>query len=102
MNQKTIGLEATNVRFFSTHDESAFFEWLDKIKCVQKYEGRGSTLHITVNTVAVDEEALRELLALFHRYGIAMQQLITFDRPEFTRWFRDTRAYWYSSIFGHA
>lgn len=99
MSQKTVELEATSVRFFSTHDESAFFEWLDKVKCIQKYEGRGQTLYITVHADAVDEEALRELLALFHRYGVAMPQLVKFDRPEFAKWFHDKRAYWYSSVF---
>jgi hypothetical protein len=99
---KKVELEAASVRPFSPHDESAFFEWLDKLKCIEKYEGRGPTLCITVNVDAVDEGALRELLSLFRRYGLNMEQLIAFDRPEFVRWFRDRRAYWYSSVFEHA
>jgi hypothetical protein len=100
MNEvKTVELEATNIRFFSEFDESGFFEWLDKLACVQKYTGRGKILYITINSDAVDEEALREILALFRRYGIAMRQLIAFDRQEFAEWFHDRRAYWYTDIF---
>jgi hypothetical protein len=95
-----IELEATGVRFFSEYDESAFFDWLNKLVCVQKYEGRGKTLYITVNSEAVDEDALREFLALFRRYGVAMSQLIAFDRDEFADWFHEERAYWYSEVFG--
>lgn len=100
MNEVSIiELEATGVRFFSEYDESAFFDWLNKLVCVQKYEGRGRTLYITVNSEAVDEDALREFLALFRRYGVAMRQLIVFDRDEFADWFREERAYWYSEVF---
>jgi hypothetical protein len=95
-----IELEATGVRFFSEYDESAFFDWLNKLACVQKYEGHGRTLYITVNSEAVDEDALREFLALFRRYGVAMRQLIAFDRDEFAEWFREECAYWYSEVFG--
>lgn len=95
-----IELEATGVRFFSEYDESAFFDWLNKLECVQNYEGRGRALYITVNSEAVNEDALREFLALFRRYGIAMRQLIAFDRDEFADWFHEEQAYWYSEVFG--
>ncbi len=102
MNEmKIVELEATGVRFFSEYDESAFFEWLNKLACVQKYEGRGKTLYISINSDAVDEDALREFLALFHRYGVAMGQLVAFDRQEFAEWFHEKRAYWYSEVFEH-
>jgi len=96
---KTVELEVTETRFFSEFDESAFFEWLDKLPCVQKYVGRGKTLYITINSDAVSEDALREFLALFRRYGVEMRQLAAFDRREFSEWFRDKRAYWYADVF---
>ncbi len=92
-------LEATDVRFFSQGDESAFFAWLEKLPFVEKYEGRGRTLYILVNSAAVDEDGLREMLALFRRYGIGLRQLAIFDRDEFADWFRDEQAYWYKDIF---
>ena len=100
ISSTTVELEATGVRFFSKGDESAFFRWLDKLAFVQRYEGRGRTLYISINSMSVDEDGLRELLALFRRYGVPLRQLIVFDRDEFAEWFRDSLAYWHKDIFG--
>jgi hypothetical protein len=99
-SSKKVELEATDVRFLSPGDERAFFGWLDKLSCVDLYEGRGRTLTILVNSAAVDEDNLRELLALFRRYGIGLRQLVSFDRHEFGDWFHNGKAYWYQEIFG--
>lgn len=53
-----------------------------------------------VNSSAIDEDGLRELLALFRRYGVDMAQLVAFDREEFAEWFRRADAYWHNDIFG--
>ena len=95
-----VELQATSVRFYSQGDEAAFFGWLDKVPCVERYEGRGLTLYISVNSAAVDEDGLRELLALFRRYGVDMRQLAAFDRSEFADWFRSEQAYWHKEVFG--
>lgn len=95
-----VELEATGVRFFSQGDEAAFFGWLENLDCVDRYEGRGLTLFILVNAAAVDEDGLRELLALFRRYGVELKQLSVFDCSEFANWFRSEQAYWYKEIFG--
>jgi hypothetical protein len=93
-------IEATAVRFFSQGDEAAFFAWLDRVSFVERYEGRGLTLHIFIKEDAVDEEGLREILALFRRYGVPLRQLAALDRDAFASWFHDERAYWYKEIFG--
>ena len=95
-----VELQATGVRFFSQGDEAAFFGWLGKLDCVERYEGRGLTLFISINAEAVDETGLRELLALFRRYGVGLRQLAAFDRSEFADWFRSTQAYWHKEVFG--
>ena len=95
----TVELQATDVRFFSQCDEAAFFEWIKKLSFIQKIEGRGRTLYLLVNRAAIDEDALRELLALFHRFEIDLRQLAVFDREEFVEWFRNKNAYWHSEIF---
>ena len=95
-----VELQATGVRFFSQGDEGAFFAWLDKLPFVARYEGRGRTLYISINSMAVDEDGLREMLALFRRYGVELRQLAAFDRDEFAEWFRDKQAYWYKDVFG--
>jgi hypothetical protein len=96
----TVELAATDVGFFSRYDEYAFFEWLEKLKFVIGRKGRGRTLYITVAVEDVDEDGLRELLALFHRYGVALKQLSVFDREEFAQWFRYDKAFWYDEVFG--
>lgn len=96
----TVELKAQATRFFSQLDESAFFEWLKKLPCLSTFEGRGDTLFIRVLNPKVDDYALRELLALFHRYGIDMKQLSVFDKREFAGWFHNREAYWYESVFG--
>ena len=95
-----VELEATDVHFFSPGDERAFFDWLGNLPCVERYEGRGRTLYISVILLNVNESSLREMLALFYRYGIGMRQLVSFDRDEFIDWFHDAQAYWYKEIFG--
>lgn len=100
MPTQALQLEATAVRFFSQGDETAFFAWLDKVPFVERYEGRGLTLYIFVKVSEVDEEGLREILALFHRYGVPLRQLAALDREVFADWFHDERAYWYEEIFG--
>lgn len=102
LQDRFIELEATGVAFFSQGDEEAFFNWLKSLPCVVHIEGRGLTLYIRINSPAVDDEGLRELIALFYRYGIDMAQLIAFDREEFSEWFRSTVAFWHKDIFGSA
>lgn len=100
MSATTITLNTLEIVYFSPLDEEAFFEWLDKLPCISRVEGVGCSLYLTVNTDALDEDALRELLALFRRYGINMRVLLAFDRPEFADWFHDQEAYWYGQVFG--
>ncbi|BAE66803.1 hypothetical protein [Xanthomonas oryzae pv. oryzae MAFF 311018] len=96
----TVELQATGVRFFSRGDETAFFGWIKSFPFVEQIEGHGRTLFMKVNSSAIDEDGLRELLALFRRYGVDMAQLVAFDREEFAEWFRRADAYWHNDIFG--
>jgi hypothetical protein len=98
--QRTVELQACRVRFFSPNDEQAFFKWMGALSCVKAFAGRGDTIYLTVDKSLVDDDALRELLALFHRYCIGMEQLRVFDRPEFAEWFRNSGTYWFQKVFG--
>lgn len=102
MTDDELTLIAKRVWYYSENDEAAFFEWLDKLACVKRYEGELDVLNIHVDKSKVDEHALRELLALFHRYRVDMKQLRVFDRDEFAGWFRDPRAYWHAAVFDDA
>ncbi len=86
--------------FFSEKDEELFFEWLDKIKCVKKYEGHFCTLDIEVDADLIDENELREMIALFLRYDVDMKQLAMFDHPQFSVWLKNKSTHWYGVIFG--
>jgi len=62
--------------------------------------GRGRIIYIQVDKRRVDAEVLRDILAFFQRYRIAMEQLKVFDSEAFSTWFRRSDAYWYRSVFG--
>ncbi|MBJ6727586.1 hypothetical protein [Geomesophilobacter sediminis] len=100
MKSETVILEAQGVVFFSQHDEAAFFEWLGKLDCVTNYEGAGIAIDISVEKDKVDEVQMRELLSLFNRYKINMNELAVLDCPEFSTWLHDEGGYWYKSMFG--
>jgi len=44
MTTPTIELKARATLFFSQLDETAFFEWLKKLPCVSKFEGKGESV----------------------------------------------------------
>jgi hypothetical protein len=94
-----VELKAEAVRYFSQSDEAALFEWLAKLPCISSVRGESNTLYICVIKSKVDEGALRELLALFHRYKIDMRQLRVLDKVAFASWFHNRQAYWYESVF---
>ncbi len=67
-----------------------------KLKCVSKYEGRDNTLSIEVQASLVDEFELLEMLALFFRYGVDRKQIAVFDREDFSEWFHNNKADWFT------
>lgn len=97
--QSTVEIRAEHIRYYSQNDEAAFYEWLEKIRCVTSTGGTGYTLCINVQLDLVDQDALRELLALFHRYHISKSQLGELVRPELKSWFHDQYKFWNSETF---
>lgn len=86
--------------YYSEGDERAFSEWVTRIPAVTLTCGEGHTLHIHVRSRRVSATTLRELLALFRRYGVSMAQLAQFESPSNREWFRNPTAYWYRAVFG--
>ena len=76
------------MQYFSPGDESAFFEWLQSIPGVVSVRGVGSELHVTVRSRRLSAPALRELLALYQRYGGDMNELAMFANPSNAAWFK--------------
>jgi hypothetical protein len=92
-------IDLVDVRYYSKNDEHAFFDWLHKLKCVIKIHGHRNILTITVRN-NLDEDDLRDLMALLYRYRINMKPLAKFDRPEFRKWLHYKKSYWHSEMFG--
>ncbi len=90
----------TGVHFYHGNDERAFFEWLGRIPCVEKYEGdydRGLVVYLKRKP---KKNELYELLAICRRYGVNMRQLAKFETARNRHWFCDPQKYWYSAVFG--
>jgi hypothetical protein len=99
MTEPSWTLLATNVTYYSTLDEDAFFGWLDRVGCVAGYEGKGVDLAITLKR-APDDDELRELIGLFHRYGVDMRPLAVFSAAPGRDWFTAPQMFWHRKIFG--
>jgi hypothetical protein len=91
-------LVARAIDYYSTNDEMSFFYWLEKIPCIAGYHGEGIDLLIDLNDT-VDDESLRELIALFFRYNIDLSQLAVLATESNGAWFKNPQAYWYESVF---
>lgn len=90
----------TGVTFYHLNDERAFFEWLGRIPCVERYVHEGCAGLVAYLKRAPRKDELRELLALCHRYGVDMRQLAKFETARNRRWFRDPQKYWHRAVFG--
>jgi hypothetical protein len=91
-------LVVTLARFFSPRDEASFFRWLQSVPCIGDIRGAGSDLHIELEQTP-DDDDLRELIALFHRYHLDLTRLATFSTDANRRWLRDENAYWFERMF---
>ncbi len=86
--------------YFAPGDEAAFFYWLQAIPGVLGVRGVGRELHIRLKSKRVSATALRELLALYNRYGGNLSELAMFANPSNEHWFQAPHMYWYSAVFG--
>lgn len=91
-----VRLDCSGVWFGSQLDEKHLFQWAMEIPGVLRWEQ--DTL---VVRSPLSEASLRDLLALFHRYGIPMPQLAQFLTDKNQSWFTAPRMYWHSKVFGN-
>ncbi len=61
--------------YWSEEDERAHFEWMQRIPCVRDVQGRGTRVFLTIAEGDVGANDLRELTALYRRYGGDSAQL---------------------------
>lgn len=93
-------LIAKRITYYSQGDEAAFFNWIASITCIDAIEGMGDELHLHFRQRRVSDKNLRELIGLFHRYGVSMRQLAQFKTPRNERWFAAPQMYWFKRVFG--
>lgn len=85
MNQNKIVLHCKRVKFFSAHDEDAFFEWLKKIPAIIDIVGERDSINLYVAAKSLDDEDLRSIVTLFRRYKVTLRevkQLVTDENRE--------------------
>jgi hypothetical protein len=90
-----IYLDCSGIRFGSQLDEKHLFEWAREISGVVRWEQ--DTL--VIRSKRISDEALRDLLSLFSRYNIPMEQLTQFRNPTNEGWFTAPHMYWHESVF---
>ncbi len=94
-----VQLNFGGVRYASDIDEQMFFDWLSKIKSIVKIEGKGRDLFVYFSRKDINEQDLRELIALCNRYHVNMKQLEVFLNKKNQAWLKDKSAFWYRKIF---
>ena len=87
------------VRYYSQNDETSFFEWISRIKGINKWEGIFDEVHLHLPRKRISDECLRDLTALFYRYNIEMSQLQQFINDKNREWYAAPGTYWYKSVF---
>lgn len=89
-----VRLNCSQVRFSSRLDEKHMFAWALEIPGVVGWEQ--DTLLVRGRTIS--EIALRDLLALFRRYDVPMEQLQIFRNARNESWFANPIMYWHKSV----
>ncbi|MEO6256239.1 MAG: hypothetical protein ABIO69_05465 [Sphingomicrobium sp.] len=59
----------------SEGDERAHFEWMQRIPCVRDVRGQGTRVFLTIEEGEVTADDVRELGAIYRRYGGDTTQL---------------------------
>jgi hypothetical protein len=88
-----------NVLFFSMGDEASFFYWVKNIKCIKEIVGIGDEMQLIVSTERISDDCLRDLIAIFYRYNIDMEQLTQFTNDNNVDWFKNSKMFWYEKIW---
>lgn len=98
---KNIILICKSVLYHSILDETAFFEWINKIPSIVNVDGSGDELYLYIKRRSISDKDLRELIGLFYRYKVDMKQLQIFLNERNKEWFfGKPKGYWHTEIFG--
>lgn len=62
--------------YWSEYDEQVHFDWMRRVACVRDVRGVGSRVYLDVDEAAANDEDVRELIAVYFRYGGDLRQLL--------------------------
>jgi hypothetical protein len=85
--------------FYSKGDERRFFQGLRDNPAISSFKGVGHQLQISLVLGRLNQDAIRDLIALFWRYEIVLRPLAQLAEKERFAWLRDDSGYWYESMF---
>lgn len=98
---KHVVLVCKQVSYGSPMDEDVFFEWISRIESIIKWDGIRDELYLYFKNKRINNQNLREIIALFYRYKIEMKQLVIFLNKDNEQWFQgNKKAYWHKRVFG--
>lgn len=98
---KNFKLICKKVKFYFENDETAFFEWIKKIKCINHISSVGDELYLHIKGKKISDDNLRNLIGLFYRYKIDMKQLQIFLNENNREWFYGKpKGFWHRRIWG--
>ena len=100
MANEPLLFRAVDVPFLSALDEAQFFRWAKGIDGVAKVFGEGRAIVLVMRSRSLSDEGLRELTALFYRYGVELRQVARAASRVTHPWFFKTRRYWHRRAFG--
>ncbi len=87
------------MHYRSPGDEAAFFGWLKDIPGVIAVRGEGRELHIQLRSKRLSNVALRELIAIYRRYGGHLRELAVFANDSNRSWFCSSDAEWHDDLY---
>jgi hypothetical protein len=90
-------IDTQPVVYYSQLDEDHFFAWAQEIPCIKSID-RG---YLHIQESEVDEQAMRDLLAILERYRLSATPLAALCTPENESWFKDKGKFWHQDVFGN-
>ncbi|NQY42014.1 MAG: hypothetical protein HRT87_01545 [Legionellales bacterium] len=95
-----IKLICESVIFYSDYDEELFYLWIKKIDSIVNCYGEGTIEYLCLDSYIIPDDDLRELLSLFYKYDINMNQLSIFVNENNEEWFKNnTESFWHGKVF---
>lgn len=95
-----IELRASQVVFYSQKDEDIFIDWVKSIPSLRDAYGERDSIVLVFENSNINDDDLRELIALYTRYCIVKKPLAVFLSNDNQDWFRNPDMFWAGEIFG--